>query len=203
MSNASHAKSSHRFRLIVIITLGIVAALGSFWLLEVMRKQVNTVVPPSLRTEPDYYVDNFNFVRMAKTGQAQYLLSGAKLTHNPQNDSVDIQLPIAQNLSPNQAPVTMRAIRGNLNQNSNTIQLNGDVQVTRPPTDKAESLRLKTETLLILTDDNIMQTNDAVEIMMGNSILTGVGMTANNATGVLRVLSKVHSVYHAPTTATR
>jgi lipopolysaccharide export system protein LptC len=197
------AKSAHRFRLSVIITLGAVMALGSFWLLEVMRKQISSVAPPTLHEGPDYSVEKFNFVRMAKSGQAQYLLSGAKLMHYAQNDVIDIQSLVAQSLSPNQAPVTMHADNGKLNQVNNTMQLRGNVLVTRPATAQSEGLQLKTETMLILMDDNVMQTDDPVEITMGQSVLTGVGMTGNNATGTFKLFSKVHAIYHTPGTKRR
>jgi lipopolysaccharide export system protein LptC len=198
----SDAKSSQRFRLAVIITLGVVAALGSFWLLEVMRKQVNHTWPATERNEPDYHVEKFDFVRMSKTGQAQYLLSGAQLAHNPQDDSVDITLPVAQSVNQQLALMTMRADHARIDQTGNKVQLSGDVNVMRPPSGKVENLHLKTESLLILTDENIMQTDEPVAILAGQSTLTGIGMTANNASGTFRVLKDVHGTYRPPAPAT-
>lgn len=195
------AKSANRIRLLVIISLCGLLALVSFWLLQVIRNQEVGGAPQLGRNEPDYYVQKFVFVRMSKAGQPQYIISGDKLTHRPLNDSSEVLLPVVQSLSPDQPPVTIHAKRALVDQDSSKVQLLGNVDMERSASAKIESLRLKTEALLILPDDDLMQTDLPVEITMGKSVLTGTGMSANNGTREFRLSNQVHAIYRQPETA--
>lgn len=191
-----------RLRLILIIVIGVIAALGSFWVLEVMRKQHAANTPQSKRSESDYQVEKFNFVRTSTNGQAHYLLSGEKLLHHPLDDSIDIVAPVAQNISDNQAPVTIKADTARLLEDNQHVQLTGHVHITRPPQGESQALLITTPSLLIMTENDTMQTEDAVEIALGQSILTGTGMQANSATGVFQLSHQVHGVLRPAPKAT-
>lgn len=195
-------RSANRFRLAVILALGAMLALGSFWILEVMRRGVTDGVPNLPRSEPDYYVEKFNFVRMSQTGQAQYNISGKKLTHNPTDDSYAIQLPIVNSLSSDRPPMTARAEQAVVDHDYTKVHMHKNVQIDRPATAATEHFHLKSEYLLILPDDDVMQTDAPVEITLGTSRLTGTGMFANNATRELRLSNNVHARYQPPVPAT-
>lgn len=188
-------RATHRFRLAVILALSAVLALGSFWILEVMRKGVSDSNPDLPRSEPDYYVEKFNFVRMSKSGQAQYNISGKKLTHNPVDDSYAIQLPVVNSLSNERPPMTTRAERAIVDRNSSKVHMYDNVHIDRPATATSEHFHLTSEYLLILPDDDVMQTDKPVDITLSTSKLTGTGMFANNATRELRLSSNVHATY--------
>jgi lipopolysaccharide export system protein LptC len=191
-------RASNRFRLIVVLAVGAMLALGSFWVLEVMRRGITDTAPNAARSEPDYYVEKFNFVRMSQTGQAQYKISGLKLTHNPTDDSYSIQLPVVNSLSSDRPPMTTRAEQAVVDHEYTKVHMYRNVQIDRPATATTENFHLRSEYLLILPDDDVMQTDTYVEITLGKSKLTGIGMFANNATRELRVSNKVHARYQPP-----
>ena len=58
---------------------------------------------------------------------------------------------------------------------------------------------LKTEYLLLLPDEDIARTDKPVEITMGQSIMTGTGMIANNATQEFQLLHNVRGTYQPRT----
>lgn len=190
-----NVRSAQRFRLAIIMTLGAVLALGSFLLLEVMRKNVNDSLPDLPRTEPDYYVEKFNYVRMSQAGQAQYNISGMRLTHNPVDDTATITLPVVNSLSRDRPP--MRSVAGHamVDRDNSKIHMYDNVNIDRPATAATEHFHLKSDYLLILPDDDVMQTDKPVEIVLGSSKLTGTGMVANNAARQLQLLSNVHATY--------
>ena len=194
----SDLRSANRFRLVLVIALGAALTLGSFWALEMMRKGADDSTPALPRHEPDYYVEKFNFVRMSQSGQAQYNISGKRLTHNPVDDSFDIQLPVIHSLGSDRPPMTIRAQRALVNDDSSKVHLYDDVHIDRPATPTAEHFHVKSDYLLVLPDDDVMQTDKPVDITLGTSTLTGTGMLANNATRELRVLSNVHATYQPP-----
>jgi lipopolysaccharide export system protein LptC len=192
------ARAANRFRLGMVVTLGAALALGSFWLLEVMRKQIEDGAPEQARQEPDYYVEKFNFVRMSIDGQAQYNISGKRLEHNPADDSHAIKLPIVNSLSVDRPPMTGHAERALVNSDNSKVHMYNNVHIERPATPNYEYFHLKSEYLLILPDDDIVKTDKPVQITLGASLLTGTGMVANNATRELHLSSNVHATYPPP-----
>lgn len=191
-------RSVWRFRIFTILALMIALALGSFWLLEVMRRAINDVTPKAARTEPDFYVENFNYVKLSPSGQAQYHFSGARLTHNPQDDSYDIQQPVVSNISPDRAPMTMRSERAHVNSDNSEVRMYENVHIDRPASAQSSHLHITSDYMLLLPDDEIMKTDKAVVITLDQSRLTGVGMFANNATREFSLASNVHGTYQAP-----
>ena len=187
-----------RLRSIITIAVLVMLALGSFWLYEVLRRAAVDVIPTPERSEPDFYVEKFSYVRLSKTGAAHYHFSGARLTHNPQDDSYDIALPVVRNLSNPELPMTMRAERAHVNSDNSEVHLYDNVRLDRPGTATAEPMRIISEYLLILPDDDVMKTDKPVEITTGRSKLTGTGMFANNATREFALSSNVHGTYQAP-----
>lgn len=191
-------RPANRFRLVVVLALGAAITLGSFWVLEVMRRGIIDATPEAPRSEPDFYVENFNFVRMSPSGEAQYSISGKRLIHNPQDDSYEIELPVVHSLSAKRPPMTTQSKRGLIEDDHSKVHMYDDVQIDRPATAEVEHFRLESEYLLILPDDDVMQSDKHVDMVLGTATLKGTGMYANNATRELRLLNNVHATYHPP-----
>ena len=183
-------------RWLLVLSVGLIS-LASYWALEIIRSQ-NNEGTKKVRTRPDYYVEHFNFVKMTPEGQNKYRIVGTKLVHYPEDDHADITLPVITNLDPTQPPITARAERATLknmaSQTENEVHFYEKVVINRPKTDKAEHLQLKTDYLVSYPDKKIAETNFPVEIISGNTITTGVGMKANEATQQIQILKNVYSV---------
>jgi lipopolysaccharide export system protein LptC len=191
-------RGAGRFNLIALLVLCSALALGSFWVLEVMRRAMETSLPRPPRNEPDYYVDDFNFVRMSPTGEAQYDISGKRLTHYPGDDTNAVQLPLVHSLASDRAAMTATSKRALVDQNNSKVHMYEDVQVDRPATPTSDHFHLTSEYLLLLPDEDIVKTDKPVQITLGTSRLYGTGMIANNATRELHLDSKVHATYQPP-----
>ncbi|RBA24863.1 LPS export ABC transporter periplasmic protein LptC [Herminiimonas fonticola] len=185
-------------RLIVLIVISAALALGSFWLVEVMQKKTEESMPDRVRTEPDFYVEKFNFVRMAKTGEARYNLTGTGMKHYPQDDSYQIQNPVMHSYSAERPPMVSRSLRATISNNSSEIHMYDNVHIDRPASATSQHFQLKTSYLLVLPDDDVMKTPKPVELILGKSTLNGSGMFANNATGEFRLSSNVKGQYQPP-----
>ena len=70
----------------------------------------------------------------------------------------------------------------------------GQVVVDRVASPKAQNLTLKTEALTVYPDEERMETDVPVDILTGSSRINGVGMKANNATGVVEVQNALRIV---------
>jgi lipopolysaccharide export system protein LptC len=194
-----NAGPATRLRLTVLMVLGLALALGSFWYLENTRKELADMLPKVQRTEPDYFIDRFEYVRMSTTGQPRYKVSGVRMTHHPLDDSFQIRQPVVRSLGDERPPMTIVADRARLEDLNSRLHMLDHVRVDRPATPQSQPFRLDTEQLLILPDEDIMQSDQAVEMALGSARMSGVGMFANNATGELKLLNQTKVHYPPPT----
>jgi len=179
-------RTAHRWRLLALMLAAVFFAFGSFWLVQVMRGDAGG---PNVNVgnDPDYIIDNFSFVRMSETGQPRYVISGERLTHRPADNTSVIEKPVVQNMSTEHPNMTMTADTAHVNQDQNQIDLAGNVDISRPGSKTTQPLRIRTEALTVLPDEEIAKTDKPIEMKVGASVVTGVGMVANNATMQLQV----------------
>ncbi|MBS1187542.1 MAG: putative transrane protein [Burkholderiaceae bacterium] len=186
----SSARSAQRFRLIVILSLVTFMALGSIWVNMVVKRSAPPA-PSQPRSEPDYHVENFNFIKMSPEGQPQYHIIGKKMIHHPKEDSFDIEQPVVKSLDEKKPPQTMRSDTARVEDDASKLHMFGNVHLDRPATPREDAFHLSTSYLLIFLDDDTAQTDKPVTITRGKSTMTGVGMFANNATRELRLNGQV------------
>ena len=191
----SSARSALRFRLGLLLVFCVALALGSFWVLQVQRKHAADGAPKLPRIAPDYYVNKFTFVKLARSRTARYNISGDVLLHHPQDDSYEITRPIIHQLSNGRPPMLMFSDRALINSDNSEIQMIGGVDLDRPASGPTEHFHLKSPYLILLPDDDIMKTDQPVDLLLGSSTLKGTGMIANNALRQLNLASRVHGVY--------
>ncbi|MFZ6646634.1 LPS export ABC transporter periplasmic protein LptC [Undibacterium sp. TJN25] len=199
--------TADRFRLWLMVALLAVVALGSFWVLEVMRRnndEGNSRSAP--RTAPDYYVENFNYVKLSNDGKTNYHITGKRMTHNPRDDDYEVEQPRINSFDDNKTPVTVVADRALIEQkntpvhpakDSDEVHLYGNVNVSRPDGPASKWMTLESEYLLLLTDLNIMKTDNPVTITSARAVMHAVGMEANSTTQEVRLLSKVKATFDA------
>jgi len=181
-----------RYSMFTLLLLAALLALGSFWLLEVVRKSGDDAAPATVRTDPDYYIEQFNFVRLSATGEAEYNVSGKKMVHNPKDDTHAVDMPVLNSLSKDRPPMTVRADRAIIEPDAVKVHMYDHVKLDRPKTPKADYFHMESNYVLVLPDEDVLQTDKPVHIILGNSQLDGTGMVADLATGALNVASRVH-----------
>ncbi|MES2047034.1 MAG: LPS export ABC transporter periplasmic protein LptC [Pseudomonadota bacterium] len=198
--------TADRFRTWLAVILVAVLALASFWILELMRRNdTDGNSRSSARSEPDYYVENFSFIRLPNNGQANYHITGDKLSHHPLNDNFEIQQPRINSFDADKVPLNIRAERAVIEQKNlqitparenDQIHLQGDVQAERPETTSSKYMKLQSEYLLLLPNENKMKTDQAVSVYTHTSELHAIGMIADNATQQIQLLSKVRASFN-------
>lgn len=192
-----NVRTAHRLRLTLMLVLAGALALGSFWVLELMRKSAEDSLPQAVRSEPDYFVENFSFVKMSPSGSARYQISGQRLTHYPLDNSYEIRQPHIHSQGDARLPLTMQAQRARVEDANSKIHLYDKVEIDRPASDNTAPFHLASEYLLFLPDDDLMQSDQTVHLTLGKSTLTGAGLFANNATRELRLSGNVRGVFQA------
>jgi len=97
--------------------------------------------------------------------------------------------PVLIQTKPNQAMVQVGARQADISSDQKVVKLKGNVVLERSAFNEGAAVRVQTENLEYLVDDEIAKTSDPVRVQRGNSELHGVGMFANQKTGRLDVLA--------------
>lgn len=197
--------TADRFRTWLAVILVAVLALASFWILELMRRNdTDGNSRSSARSEPDYYVEKFSFIRLPNNGQVNYHITGDKLSHHPLNDDFEIQQPRINSFDADKVPLNIRADRAVVEQKNlqitpsrknDQIHLQGNVQAERPETSSSKYMRLESEYLLLLPNENKMKTDLAVNLITNSAEINAIGMIADNETQQIQLLSKVRASF--------
>ena len=187
-------RTRHRWRLLGLMLLGVFAAFGSFWLVQVMQgdepgHNVN------VGNDPDYIVDNFSFVRMSETGKPRYVISGKSLAHRPVDNTSEIDKPVVQALTTDHPHMTMTANHAHVNQDQNQVDLAGNVEIQRPAAANSQPLHISTQALTILPDEEIARTDQPIRMTLGSATVDAVGMVANNATQQIHLGGRGRAIY--------
>ncbi|MEO7578516.1 MAG: LPS export ABC transporter periplasmic protein LptC [Massilia sp.] len=182
-----HKRVAHRWRLTAVMTVGVLFSVGSFYLVQLAGRDDVALPPDALKTEPDYIVEKFSFVRMDPNGRPRYIIAGDKLTHRPIDDIAEVEQPVVNSLTAERARMTMRARRARIDQTNSVIDLKGAVAIDRLPSALGKPMTLRTEALTLYTDEDRMETEQPFKLVIGTQTVTGVGMQANNATGRFKV----------------
>jgi lipopolysaccharide export system protein LptC len=188
----------NRVRIALVLALVAALALGSFWLLEVMRRNGEGPTRTLGKDESDYTVNQFTFLRLSEQGQVKYEVSGEKLTHYL-NETYEITKPLVHAMSDHAAPVAVQAERALIDDTARKVHMYRNVKLDRPPSGNSGHLHMDSEYLMILPDDDVMQTDRQVDIQLGLTRLSGVGMFANNTTREFRLFNNVHGFFPSNT----
>jgi len=173
---------AHRFRLSVGMVLVLMAALGSFYLLELLNRAGEQMQADKRANEPDYIIENFSFVHMSKEGKPSYIIAGDKLTHRPIDDSSVIDKPRVHSLASERPPMEILSETARVDQGNSRVTLNGKVTIDRAQAPNARGLHMATEKLVVFPDEDRMETDVPVKMKIGDMTATGNSMRANNAT---------------------
>lgn len=191
-----------RFGAIALLMITLLLALISFWVLEVMRRSGEGEGPQKKRVEPDYFAENFTFLRVAETGKTRYVVKGRRMEHDPVDGTHRISAPETTSYADGVPPTHSRAQRAVTSADNSQVHLYGQVKIERPASPTTKRFELQSEYLLLLPDEDVMRSDRAVQITLGESVLRGVGMMASNAARQLQLDARV-DVNLAPPDARR
>lgn len=194
--------TADRVRIWLMIVILALVTLGSFWVWELMRRNAeNKDANSSTRTFPDYYVENFNFIRLAENGESSYRMSGKSLTHYPRDDEYKIIDPHIIGFDKNRNPINLRAnsaiaqqqVRDDVSKEINDeIHLFGDVSFEREANGKVKPLHLLSPYLLLMPNKKTIKSDQEVTITTEGSNIHAVGLFVDYANDQLQLLSHVN-----------
>lgn len=187
MARQHRKRTAHRWRFGAILGTCLALALGSFYVVQLMNVGDMEMMSDAHKGEPDYIVENFSAVSMSPDGTPRYIISGAKMSHIPVDDSSNVEAPALQSMAPGKPPMHINSKTARLDHVNNTVELLGKVDIRRAGSPTAKPMTIKTEALTVLVDEDQMQTKLPVEMTSGATVVRGVGMSANNATRQVKI----------------
>ena len=187
-----------RYPALVLLASGATLALLSFWALEMTRRSGDDIPAEKVRSEPDYYVENFSFVKVAASGTAEYVIKGRRLEHHPADDSNTIEQPFVKSYSADRPPMTLHARRAKTNADHSELHLYEQVRMDRPEARGTENLSVESEYMLVLPNTDLIKNDQRVVIKLGDATLIGTGLLADNARRQMTLQSRVIAVYPQP-----
>ncbi len=145
------------------------------------------------RHDPDFIIQNFTLKRFDQKGELQHTLTAEKMVHFPDDDSTVVTHPYVI-FTGREEPTRVRANQALVSADGEEVVLVGDVLVTREGSAQREEMSLATSVLTVYPDDEISRTTAPVTLRRGKSVVNGVGLEANNITGIASLHSQVRGV---------
>ena len=184
-----------RYWLPLLPLLGLLGA--TYWLNQ--QAQPEPVKPDgSTRHDPDSIVENFSAVKLNEQGTPYFIMSAAKMLHYPDDDSTALEAPRLNLLAEDSPPLLATAESGSISRKGDELLLQGGVEVLRVAGVEQDQLKLQTEFLSIIPDQDLASSDRAVTLTEAHTTVNAIGLELNNKTRTIKLLSKVRSEYVPP-----
>lgn len=175
-----------------VLFLLLLAAL-SYWLENKVKFAALSDV--SKRHIPDAIVENFTATKFGLDGKPRQTLSAQVLFHFLDDSSSKLIEPHLLLVSPGQANIRVRSNWAWLSENGEDVYLHDKVEVIREAYGVHSKMDMTTEYLHLNADKHEGETNLPVRIQDPKTDVHAVGMTFNDETRVVNLLSHVHVDY--------
>lgn len=148
-----------------------------------------------LHHNPDFIAENFTLRQLDAQGMEKFSLSAARMLHYPDDQSTDVIDPRLTYLA-SPPPFHLRAQRANISKDGKTIDLEEDVVGWRERDANNEEMSFKSSRMRVYPDDQLARTTAPVTLTQGRSVISGVGMDADNLNRIFRLHGRVTGIIY-------
>lgn len=174
---------------LVAILLLLLLVAGTWWAADYTNRAVQQDPPRRVTHEPDSWAQDFVMLRSNPQGKAINRLEGDYMEHFPDDDSYEITQPRAAGQQEGSPVTTGTADMAVMDQDGARVIMRGNARVARPGDSEHVPLEVTSETLTLLTDEDVVLTDAPAVVVRGNSVMKGTGMRYDNKTRQLQVHS--------------
>jgi len=128
----------------------------------------------------DFFAENIALTGFDAQGRPRYRLFADRMTHYASSDDVDMIRPRLLSMRADQPRVETTAESAHAQNNGETIQMHGNVTLTRAAAGRLPSLRMYTDTLSARPDEDRLWTDAPVRMESGHTRLQAHGMEYDN-----------------------
>ncbi len=168
---------------------------GTYWL----DQQVGPLLAQadsSKRHDPDFIVNDFRATALDEQGKPHHRINAHEMRHYPDDDSLHLEQPEIIALTPNRPTLRTTAQTGTTFHRDETI-LRGDVRIVRAASTAASERVFTTTYLRALPSEDYAETDRPVTMRDAHNLVSAVGMTLDNKTQTIKLLSHVRSEHVA------
>ena len=185
-------------RSLPVLPLAVLIALVAltFWLNQFVQSPVSRA-DGSTRHDPDLIVENFTAQALGATGEVQYTVRAAKMSHFPDDDSSLLESVVFTALHASLPPIVAEAPRGRLVAGGDEVIMEGGVVVTSEKTATHQPLKLTTPALNVFPDKSLARSDEGVQLDSPTGRLTANKMELNSLTRII-LLERAHGIIQQP-----
>jgi len=170
------------------------AVLGtSYWYAQYLRATLDSGAG-SIGTV-DFFAEGVALTGFDAMGRPHYRLFADHMTHFGNTDDVDLVQPRLVSMRPDQPRVQATAHQAHGHDNGQSLEMVGDVVLTRAADPGRPELRLQTETLSAVPDDDHFWTDAPVVVTSGGNVLHAVGLDYDNVARRVELHHAVNGVF--------
>ena len=177
-----------------------VFALSSWWLVRSLPSFFNETTSPSVRHEPDYFLNYFSVKTFDSHGRLMRELSGEHAQHFPDTDTLDIQKVQLRGHSQEGQHVNAVADQALAKGDGTQVTLVGNVHISQPASTSANGLRAATEMrsqeIKAFVKEERLVSDVPVEVRRGQDLFTAEKMQMNSKTGEYELSGRVRGTVH-------
>lgn len=183
-------------RLAAVMSMLILVGLGllSYFLAQQAERMAASRQPRALTHEPDYFVDRMVLLKANAAGQPSVRVEAERMRHFPDDLTVEFDAPRVITLTDNRPVIRITAREGQAPDTGDKAELIGDVRIVRAAAPGDPELVVTTSAATVLINDQIVLTDQPVNIAHGANRLAGTGMQLNSQTRQLTLDSRVNGL---------
>jgi len=159
----------------------------TWWAADYAQRAIPVDPPARLTHEPDAWGQNVVILRTTAEGLPINRLESVYLEHFPDDDSYALRQPRVTGLRADSPVMVGTAERAVMDQDGRRITLDGRAHLHRLADAERPALNVRSEQIIILTDQDLAYTDLAAEVLQGQSRMNGIGMRYNNRSRLLDI----------------
>ena len=160
-----------------VVLMGCVLA-TSYWYAQTLREPGG--VDAGRIGEVDFFAQGVALTGFDDAGRPRYRMFADTLTHYGNSDDFDLVRPRMLSLRPDQPQLQATAETAHAQENGRTVQMRGNVVVTRAADGTRPPLQMETQALTAVPDDDHFWTEAPVHLQSGHSVMDALSMDFDN-----------------------
>lgn len=177
--------------IIVMLVLALLA--GATWVATWERSDVGPLVDRLAEPGPlGYYARGARLAGWDEQGRLTYRIFAERLDEVPGEARLRLTGVNVEYQPVDQAEWTLLAASATYARDGSQLDLLGNVEVRSTPTEGSRPVTISTDRLLFSPDTSSAETDDTVEIRVGDWQLQAVGLRSDLKGGTLKLESEVH-----------
>lgn len=175
------------------VVLMLAVLITSYWYARTLRE----APPPDAGRigAVDFFAEGVALTGFDAVGRPHYRLYADRMTHFGSSDDIDLVKPRLLSMRPDQPQVQATAQLAHAQNNAQTVQMRGAVLVTRAAEGTRPQMRMRTEVLTAVPDDDHFWTDAPVRLESGATQMRALGMDYDNIARRVRLDGEVAGTF--------